>query len=133
MSTLTATKPLAFDEKTLADADLSNTVDPPSTSATTTPNPKPKQDAYLSDSTTRAPSLSESGNENKEKAAERTSNSLKEEPLGSEQDSNEYPTGFTLVSIVIALVLSIFLVSLDMVRVIPHKTLTLMFTPDFHP
>jgi hypothetical protein len=40
--------------------------------------------------------------------------SVKEEPAGG--DDMEYPTGLTFGFIIVALVLSIFLVSLDMVR-----------------
>jgi hypothetical protein len=51
------------------------------------------------------------GNEKIDAIAE---GSVREEPLG--QDDMDYPTGWAFTFIVVALVLSIFLISLDMVR-----------------
>ena len=69
-----------------------------------------KYEAYLSGASTRAPSPVEFGNEKKD--SER-GNSVGEHP--GDTDDIEYPTGWTFTFIVVALVLSIFLVSLDMV------------------
>lgn len=84
---------------------------------------------FSSDETTRAPSTAgeetekawtttATSDENEKKDANATGGSVRNEPVGQdgEQDETKYPTGLPLTFIIIALVLSIFLVSLDMVR-----------------
>ncbi|KAK3901419.1 putative HC-toxin efflux carrier TOXA [Staphylotrichum tortipilum] len=73
------------------------------------PNPS-KYDAYLSGASTRAGSPARGEQEKKEPPAE---GSVKEEQPEAEDDG-EYPTGWAFTFIVVALVLSVFLVSLDM-------------------
>jgi MFS family permease len=69
-----------------------------------------KYEAYLSGASTRAPSPVGFGNEKKDSEK---GDGVGEDP--AETDDIEYPTGWTFTFIVVALVLSIFLVSLDMV------------------
>lgn len=83
----------------------------PAGSSSTDQTPDSKDEADLSENTTRA--QSPVGGEDEKKGTE-TASSLKEESLGS--DAIEYPTGWSFTFIVVALVLSIFLISLDMVR-----------------
>lgn len=71
--------------------------------ASTLQPPNPKYDAYLSGATSED-----------EKKEPETNSSVKEE-APAEDDGIEYPTGLPFAFIVVALVLSIFLVSLDMV------------------
>ncbi|KAK4099579.1 MFS general substrate transporter [Parathielavia hyrcaniae] len=73
----------------------------------------PKTEAYLSGETTRAPTpATEKGVEN-EKDSEK-GGSVKEEAAGTAIEEMEYPTGLAFSFIVVALVLTVFLVSLDM-------------------
>ncbi|KXX76653.1 putative HC-toxin efflux carrier TOXA [Madurella mycetomatis] len=84
-------------------------VEPPSSAEMSVsrlaPPARSNHEAHLSGETTRTPSVS--GDENEKNGEGRGS-------LEEEQDMTEYPTGWTFTFIVIALVLSIFLVSLDM-------------------
>ncbi len=79
--------------------------------------PQAKNDAYLSDATTRAPSPSPTGVEDEKKGP--TPAGSVREGAQEAQDEMEYPTGVSFAFIVVALVLSIFLVSLDMVSLLP--------------
>ncbi|KAL2257810.1 hypothetical protein VTK26DRAFT_9135 [Humicola hyalothermophila] len=88
--------------------------DASSTDAAATPNIRTTTDAYSSDTTTRAPSPVEGVNEKKDTAGEGTSSSDEGEPLDTEQGTAEYPTGFKLGAIIIALILGIFILALDM-------------------
>ncbi|KAL2127329.1 hypothetical protein VTI74DRAFT_10898 [Chaetomium olivicolor] len=103
MPSISRPRPVGSNE-TLADADPDST----DTRRSSLRPPIPaKYEAYLSGETTRAPS--EIGDD--EKKHEETSGSIRDE---SSPDDIEYPTGWTFTFIVVALVLSIFLVSLDM-------------------
>lgn len=73
-----------------------------------------KYGAYLSGATASAPSTAGDGDENEKKERGTSDGSLRDEPSGPD-DYIEYPTGVTFLFIVVALILSIFLVSLDMV------------------
>ncbi|GAB1314464.1 Efflux pump antibiotic resistance protein [Madurella fahalii] len=95
--------PLASSATTLTDVERpSSAGKPPSHLA---PPERSNYEAYLSGETTRAPSVS--GDENEKNGVEAGS-------VREEQDTTEYPTGWTFTFIVVALVMSIFLVSLDM-------------------
>lgn len=91
-----------------------------------------RDSAYLSGGSTRAPSTIEI---EKEKAGEQTdSSSTKEEsssptPQSEDGDAVEYPSGTPLAFIVVALVLSVFLVALDMTIV---ATAIPKITDEFH-
>ncbi|KAG7289157.1 hypothetical protein NEMBOFW57_005520 [Staphylotrichum longicolle] len=80
--------------------------------ASTLQPPNPKYDAYLSGATSED-----------EKKEPETNSSVKEE-APAEDDGIEYPTGLPFAFIVVALVLSIFLVSLDM-----HQTIVATAIP----
>jgi hypothetical protein len=78
-----------------------------------------RNSAYLSGESTRAPSTMESTAE-LEKKGETDSASTKEEPslpspTSDDEEAIEYPHGAPLFFVVVALVLSVFLVALDMV------------------
>jgi hypothetical protein len=108
MATTSTTRPLG----SASDATLAGGTRPSSSEAprTTLSPPDPVHyDAYLSDTTTRPASPAPD-----EKKDVETAGSVKEEASGPED--GEYPTGWAFTFIVVALVLSIFLVSLDMVR-----------------
>jgi len=91
-----------------------------------------RDSAYLSGGSTRAPSTIEI---EKEKAGEQTdSGSTKEEPSSptpqsEDGDAVEYPSGAPLAFVVVALVLSVFLVALDMTIV---ATAIPKITDEFH-
>lgn len=91
-----------------ADVDRRSSSETPA--STLAPAMDPKYDANLSTGSTRAPTPLP--DEKNEKNGSGTDGSTKEEPLGS--DENDYPTGWSFTFIIVALVLSIFLVSLDM-------------------
>ncbi|KAK4122176.1 MFS general substrate transporter [Parathielavia appendiculata] len=93
-----------------SEATLAEATRPSSSEAPASNLSPPKTEAYLSGESTRAPTPTEKGDEN-EKDPEK-SGSVKEEGAGT--DEMEYPTGLAFSFIVVALVLSIFLVSLDM-------------------
>lgn len=110
---------------------LSTGPDRPATAAGTARN-----SAYLSGDSTRAPSTMGSTFDLEKKGAETdsasTKDSTKEEPLpvkNDEEEPTEYPTGIKLAFIVVALVLSVFLVSLDLTIV---ATAIPKITDDFH-
>ncbi|KAL2191440.1 MFS general substrate transporter [Thermothelomyces heterothallicus CBS 203.75] len=97
---------------------------------------------FSSDDTTRAPSTAgdetEKGweaatatGENEKKDVKATGDSVRDEPVGQEDGEEEmdYPTGLPFIFIIIALVLSIFLVSLDMTIV---ATAIPKITDEFH-
>ncbi|KAK4239384.1 major facilitator superfamily domain-containing protein [Achaetomium macrosporum] len=119
-SSSTPGPPGSSSDATLADAN------PPSSSETPSTNPSPpqvpNQEAYLSGESTRAASTV--GDEKKDATAE---GSVSEAPPA--QDDMEYPTGWSFTFIVVALVLSIFLVSLDMTIV---ATAIPKITDEFH-
>lgn len=140
MPSPTTPGPARSSDATLADADRAG-AEEAAASTLSPPNPN-KYDAYLSGTTTRAATPTEDENEKqtpgtpaedekekqkpgaptedeKEKQKPETSGSIKAEPA-EVQDDTEYPTGWTFTFIVVALVLSIFLVSLDMVCVLVH-------------
>lgn len=108
MASATTPGAAASSQTTLANVERPSTSETPASGLS--PPEHTKQDAYLSGASTHAPSISGDGNE--KKGAE-TGSSLAEEPLDS--DAALYPTGWTLGMVIVALVLSIFLVSLDMV------------------
>ncbi|KAK4157152.1 hypothetical protein C8A00DRAFT_40385 [Chaetomidium leptoderma] len=106
MPSPTTPGPMRSSDTTLPDAERPSSGETP---ASTLSPPKPaKYDAYLSGETTRAASPE---NEKGKKDPD-VGGSVKEEP--AESDDIEYPTGWTFTFIVVALVCSIFLVSLDM-------------------
>ncbi|AEO56525.1 hypothetical protein MYCTH_2059428 [Thermothelomyces thermophilus ATCC 42464] len=98
---------------------------------------------FSSDDTTRAPSTAgdetekaweaaTATGENEKKDVRATGDSVRDEPVGQEdggEEEMEYPTGLPFVFIIIALVLSIFLVSLDMTIV---ATAIPKITDEFH-
>lgn len=118
MATTTTTRPLgSASDTTLADGTRPSSRDAPEAApaALSPPEPDSKHDAYHSGATTRAASPVAF---EKETAAEAAAGSVKAEESAASPDSDEmeYPTGMTFTFIIVALVLSIFLVSLDMVR-----------------
>ncbi|KAK5654929.1 hypothetical protein OQA88_6685 [Cercophora sp. LCS_1] len=88
-----------------------------------------RNSAYLSGGSTRAPSTIEL----EKKAEDTDSGSTKDEPstptISEEAEEDEYPHGAKLVFVVVALVLSIFLVALDMTIV---ATAIPKITDEFH-
>lgn len=100
-------------QKEVFDSDLSTRVPSP----VPTPVPGADADVATTGETTRSPSIIDGGN--LEKGAEPNS----EENAGEEEP--KYPDGARLIFIVVALVLSIFLVALDMVS--PPKNLNFFF------
>ncbi len=100
-------------DTTLAQEDRPSSSEQPA-STLQPPNPSSKYDAYLSGASTRAGSPARGDQEKKEQQVE---GSVKEEQPEA-MDEGEYPTGWAFTFIVVALVLSVFLVSLDMVRVL---------------
>lgn len=100
---------VASSQTTLAGVERPNTGETPAFGRS--PPELAKNDAYLSGGSTRAASVSGALDEKKD--AGTGSSSIREEPLDS--DGMEYPQGWTLGMVIVALVLSIFLVSLDMV------------------
>ncbi|KAL1838443.1 hypothetical protein VTJ49DRAFT_2666 [Mycothermus thermophilus] len=90
----------------------SSTMEPPSTLQTPKPARSTSQDASVSGTTTRAATPIE--NKHKEKKSPGTDPSLHEMPAAPAEDDSDYPTGWIFTFIVVALVLSVFLVSLDM-------------------
>lgn len=100
----------------------------------------PKSDhSDFEQSSTRAPSTAPDIASDYEEKKDSTDNVTDEEtgearPAGTEPTQaspGEYPTGARLVFIVIALILSVFLVSLDMVRLVvmaPEKALLQLYT-----
>ncbi|KAK0652359.1 major facilitator superfamily domain-containing protein [Cercophora newfieldiana] len=113
-----------------------NGPDRPATSSLAAPAPgTARNSAYLSGDSTRAPSTMEStiDLEKKAEGGETDSGSTKEElapiPIDDEEDAVQYPKGATLTFIVVALVLSVFLVALDMTIV---ATAIPKITDEFH-
>jgi len=107
--------------------------DRPPTGGVAAPAPgTARNSAYLSSGSTHAPSTMGSTIDLEKKAeAETDSGSTKEElaPVIDEEDAVEYPKGATLAFIVVALVLSVFLVALDMTIV---ATAIPKITDEFH-
>ena len=79
---------------------------------------KEKQNAEFDDQSTRAPSTFEAETDKKDVLAEDSGTSTDEKAAAgasAAQDTGDYPSGLKLASIVAALVLSVFLFSLDQV------------------
>jgi hypothetical protein len=121
MSSPTTQGPVRSSETSPADPDRRASSE--QAAATLTPPKLSNHDGHLSGDTTRAPTPvgDETDhtraatpvtveNEKKDPLAD---GSVKDEPVGA--DEIEYPTGVAFAFIIVALVLSIFLVSLDMV------------------
>ncbi|KAL2269654.1 hypothetical protein VTJ83DRAFT_1838 [Remersonia thermophila] len=71
-----------------------------------------RQDASVSATTTRAPTPTDAGD--REKKGSGTDPSVQEAVAASVDDDGDYPKGWVFTFIIVALVLSVFLVSLDM-------------------
>ncbi|KAK0619729.1 major facilitator superfamily domain-containing protein [Immersiella caudata] len=98
------------------------------TSGLAAPGDTARNSTYLSGSSTRAPSTIESTIDLEKKQAADAA-STKEEAPSTDEPEIEYPKGTTLAFIVVALVLSVFLVALDMTIV---ATAIPKITDEFH-